>query len=375
MTKKSKIDWVFVLPLNSKNGAEQIIHYMVDYLLKQGSKCQIIFLFRKNYDYWDNLGDSCEVIYLHTKSVYLGYFLLIKKLYLLFKYNDVKYVFSSQTLINGLLGLLKKNRIIKNSILIVRESTSIFKRFSGIKLFIYKTAYVLGYSSVDLIICQTEFMKKQLVDSLPNLLKNQKNQIIVLPNPINLEEVKENSIFKLNGVTSKDFIVTAGRLIPEKGFDILIKSFKKLKSRIGSIKLLILGKGPEEMKLMHLIDELELNDEVILFGHVKNVFPFFKKAKLCVVSSNIEGFPNVLLQMMSQNNKVVSTLCAGGLGDIKGLKTCKPSDSKELSISIKKCLDEDSYANRLLFDEFLEKRSVSNYFKMLMQAINSSENK
>jgi len=280
MTKKSKIDWVFVLPLNSKNGAEQIIHYMVDYLLKQGFKCQIIFLFRKNYDYWDNLGDSCEVIYLHTKSVYLGYFLLIKKLYLLFKYNDVKYVFSSQTLINGLLGLLKKNRIIKNSILIVRESTSIFKRFSGIKLFIYKTAYVLGYSSVDLIICQTEFMKKQLVDSLSNLLKNQKNQIIVLPNPINLEEVKENSIFKLNGVTSKDFIVTAGRLIPEKGFDILIKSFKKLKSRIGSIKLLILGKGPEEMKLMHLIDELELNDEVILFGHVKNVFPFFKNHQI-----------------------------------------------------------------------------------------------
>jgi len=370
MTKKSKLDWVFVLPLNSKNGAEQVIHYLISYLLNQGYKCQIIFLFRKDYDYWDDLDNNCEISYLNTKSVYLGYFLLIKKLYFLYKHNNVKYIFSSQTLINGLLGFLKKIRIIKKSILIVRESTSIFKRFRGVKLYVYKLAYLMGYSAIDLIICQTDFMRQQLIGSLPNLLKNKKEQIKVLPNPINLNEVKNKAACQINGFPNQEFIVTAGRLIPEKGFDILIKSFKKLIGQVKNIKLLILGKGPEEMRLNDLINKLHLKNEVILYGHVTNVFPFFKNAKLCVVSSKIEGFPNVLLQMMSQNNKVVSTLCAGGIEHFEGLITCKPSNSKELYISIKKCLEQGSNSNRKLFDQVLEKRSVDNYFKMLRTALN-----
>src|SRR5690606_34407926 len=104
---------------------------------------------------------------------------------------------------------------------------------------IFKLQYFLGYKSLDLLICQTQLMKTQLIKALPWLEENIK--IIVIPNPLNLSalETIEDRTFELDN----NYIISAGRLIPEKGFDILINSFKKVKELYPSLNLVILGEG------------------------------------------------------------------------------------------------------------------------------------
>ena len=70
----------------------------------------------------------------------------------------------------------------------------------------------------------------------------------------------------------------------QKGFDILIKAFAKsdLKNRI---KLVILGEGEERKNLEKLITELNLKNQVCLFGKVDNPFIYMKYAKFYVSSS------------------------------------------------------------------------------------------
>ncbi|MBX9448442.1 MAG: glycosyltransferase [Taibaiella sp.] len=100
-----------------------------------------------------------------------------------------------------------------------------------------------------------------------------------------------------------------------------------------------MGEGKERQKLHSLVQRLGLEGQVLLPGFAENVYPYFRHAELCVVSSRIEGFPNVLLQMMSQNGNVVTTRCAGGLEDIPDLLTAATHDIQGLAMAMKERLD------------------------------------
>jgi trehalose-6-phosphate synthase len=115
-----------------------------------------------------------------------------------------------------------------------------------------------------------------------------------------------------------------------------------------------------------------LEEDVILPGMVENVYPYFKNARMCVVSSRIEGFPNVLLQMMSQNEKVVSTLCAGDIDKLEGVFTCKPNDEDDLLRAMAACLEADTSENRELFDRELQDRSIDKFIERVKSFENAN---
>src|SRR5690606_6722773 len=131
------------------------------------------------------------------------------------------------------------------------------------------------------------------------------------------------------------------------------------------LKLIILGEGTERENLEALAKELGIMESVLLVGFQDNVYPYFRHASVCVVSSIIEGFPNVLLQMMSQNDKVVSTLCAGGIEDVPCIHTCEINNSEDLAIKIEYALKTDAKSNREVFDRFLETRSVASFIEQI----------
>lgn len=364
---KNNIDWLFVLPSDLiGGGAQQVLFTIINFFIEQGKNCAVVFLIKKKHHGWESLEDKCTIVYLDNTSVYKGFFSAAKYIRTLKKSNNIKHAISSQSLINGLLGFLKFFKILNHTKLVLRESTSIFLRFNGFKLLLYKTAYVIGYRQADLIICQTDLMKQQLLEALPWLKK--KNTIVVIPNPVNLDEIntKANEVINFE---IDDFIVAAGRLIPEKGFDILIEAFSQLENT--ALKLIILGVGEveEHQKLANQIHRLHLENRVILYGYVKNVYPIFNKAKLCVVSSRIEGFPNVLLQMMSQNNNVVSTICAGEIANINGIFKCEPNDVNTLSAIMEKALMNNKDNRSLYFNAYIESRSISNFIDSMLNQI------
>jgi len=258
---------------------------------------------------------------------------------------------------NAVLGFLRTIRILKTDKLICRESTTVFGRYKGLKLLKYKFAYYVGYRNIDLLITQTSLMENILIESLPYL-----NKRIFIKTIPNLFEFPNHEVKLLN--YKFPFIISAGRLIKEKGFDILINSFFYVKQIYPNLKLIILGEGNEKESLKSLIKKLDLNNDVILQGYVKDVYPYFKSAQLCVVSSRREGFPNVLLQMMSQNNKIVTTLCAGDIDKIDNIIKVKPNSVEELTKGISSAFD-DSTINENLFSDYLKSRNVESYYKKI----------
>lgn len=106
-------------------------------------------------------------------------------------------------------------------------------------------------------------------------------------------------------------LVAAGRLAPWKGFVDLIHAMKAL-SRRRRVRLLILGDGPQRAELEGLIAELDLSDVVRLEGYVENPLKFFARADVFVLSSHVEGLPNVLVEAMMCGCTPVATDCPTG---------------------------------------------------------------
>lgn len=358
---------VILSPNDNLGGAEQYLKMIAEEFLRQGYSVDVFFLKRSESGAWSEIKDS--KIKLHftkqTREKY-GIFSTLWKLVSNRK-EEYEYVFTSHVHVNSYVSLLRKFKIIKAKKHIARESTSVFRRFTGLKLRVFKFHYLLNYGNIDLLICQTEYMRNQLIEGIPSLDK--KTIVRTIPNPVDIKRLSANgSSIKTE---LENYIVSAGRLIPEKGYDILIDAFSIIKQDRKDLKLVILGEGQDRGMLEEKIKLLNLQGEVILKGFVNDVYPWFRGAEACVVSSRIEGFPNVLLQMMSQNNKVVSTLCAGGVEDIKGLVTAETNNVESLHNAITQCLDNDSTPNRALFDKELESRSVEKFLEKVEGYLNT----
>lgn len=360
--KEKSNRFLFVLPNDSLGGAEQVLKMVATYQAKN-NRIFIYFLKKKSTQSWDDLllSENVNVFYGFGKE-YFGFLLLPFKL----AFKKFDYAFTTHVLITGILGFMKSIRLLKLNFFIARESTMIFNRFTGLKLFLYKSMYFLGYKQIDLLICQTNYMLNDFKKNLPNVSSNIK--IRSISNPVDLDQIskKEKEVIKID---DSPYIVSAGRLIEEKGFDILINSFGLIRKDYKKLKLIILGEGNQREFLESLIREKKLEDSVILKGYVTNVYPYFKKAKVCVVSSRVEGFPNVLLQMMSQNHRVVSTLCAGGIESINGVFTSDINDYKMLANSLRKALNDNSKNNKSLFDKELQRRSIGGFIKEIEKSL------
>ena len=334
-----------------------------------GHTATVIILTKKRNKGWEPFENQMTIMYLPFSSYGTGILFFIPFL-LSKKTGKFNFTFSSQTLINGILGLSKRLGFFRNAKLILRESNSIFELMAGRKLKIYRAFYGFGYRKSSLVVCQTTYMKDQLVNALPALTKNL--NLRVIPNPINFTDISIKSKEIITWTEGKNYLVAAGRLVPAKGFDLLIDSFHVLSSNHPDLLLMILGAGRDKDKLIQQCDKLGLQDKVFFPGYVSNVYPYFRDARACVLSSRIEGFPNVLLQMMSQNTKVVATLSAGDIDKIPGIFTCIPNSTEVLTKAIEDCLRTDTTQNRILFDNYLSQRTQESFYLGISRALAES---
>jgi glycosyltransferase involved in cell wall biosynthesis len=350
---------LFIVPTDEMGGAEQITKQLAIKYQTIQADVQVICLTKASSK--NGWGDyNGRIHYFKTANVFVGFLYL--SFYIFSKKFDL--VFSSQVYVNGLLGFLRSLRLYRTSRLVVRESTTIFLRFSGFKLWTYKLCYKIGYSNSDLIVCQTNLMQRQLIENVSSL---KYNNIRVLQNPINLADIiRKSGLDNEFGKIEGRFLVSLGRMVEAKGFDILIHSFNRLIKQFPDMKLLILGDGSEREQLRALVDKYKLSERILMPGYAFNPFPYLKAAEVCVISSRIEGYPNILLEMMSLNDKVVCTKCAGGIEEIEGVNVCETNSIDGLYSSIIDAIkNSDADENRLLFDVYLKERSVENFISKM----------
>ncbi len=119
-------------------------------------------------------------------------------------------------------------------------------------------------------------------------------------------------------LAAKPVAVFAGRLVPEKGVDVLLRAFGLVTRRIPEAQLFIAGAGPERAKLMALTERLDLTGNVVFLGHVAKgeLEARFARAWVQVVPSRwAEPFGLVAVEAMMRGTAVVAS-AMGGLCEI-----------------------------------------------------------
>lgn len=106
-----------------------------------------------------------------------------------------------------------------------------------------------------------------------------------------------------------DILLAVGRMVPEKDFITLVRAFARLDRP--SARLVILGKGPEESKIVAELNRLGIRHRVSLPGYSKEPWKHYSEAKCFVLSSNSEPFGNVVVEAMAFGLTIVATACSG----------------------------------------------------------------
>ncbi|PTQ96676.1 glycosyltransferase involved in cell wall biosynthesis [Mucilaginibacter yixingensis] len=286
------------------------------------------------------------------------------KLPFLLKRTSKEVIITTHPVLNAYIGFLKRIGLVKAHV-VARECTNVFSRYHGLKKMLFKVFYRVGYPAVDMVVCQTQEMRSVF---LRNAYFIKPKRVVVLDNPIDIEQVKQHGETQIDDTDLKDtqYICAAGRLIPEKGFGVLISAFNFVAKDHPNVKLLIFGQGPENKSLKKLISSYGLEQKVILKGWSSNVLAYFKHASVCVVSSIKEGFPNVLLQMMTLNNCVVSTTCAGGIENIPGILKAKTNSVSSLASQLRIALSRGYHNKRHPRVRYLKNRSPSSFINSIL---------
>jgi glycosyltransferase involved in cell wall biosynthesis len=141
-------------------------------------------------------------------------------------------------------------------------------------------------------------------------------------NPFDLERIDalaaEPPVVALPPGDGSPVILGVGRFQPtQKDFATLIRAVALVRHR-RSVRLMLIGDGPDRPRLEALAHSLFPPDAVTFLGWQKNPFPYMRQANLLALSSLHEGFGNVLVEAMACGTPVVSTDCPHGPSEILG---------------------------------------------------------
>ena len=111
-------------------------------------------------------------------------------------------------------------------------------------------------------------------------------------------------------------ILGAGRLVPEKGFAILIEAFARVP--VSDAKLMIAGSGPQEARLKQQASELGIAGRATFLGYLEDIRPALDAASLFVLPSKFEGFGAVVIEALAAGRPVVMTDCSPAADLVRG---------------------------------------------------------
>jgi glycosyltransferase involved in cell wall biosynthesis len=183
---------------------------------------------------------------------------------------------------------------------------------------------IAALNRADAVVCQSEAMRRDLAHLL-----GEEQRLLVISNPVDAGRVEHATRARAPKLAGFPSIVSVGRLVPQKGYDVLLHAVAKLRAEHPRMHLTILGEGSERTQLEALIRELAIEDMVTLAGFVAEPLPYVRGADLFALSSRYEGFPNAALEALACGTPVVLTDCPGANSEL-----VRPGRNGELAAAV-----------------------------------------
>ena len=222
------------------------------------------------------------------------------------------------------------------------------KNKKPIKHFFTEFIIRILFLKADFFIAQSIDIKKLLIS-----YKIPKNKIKVIGNPISVDSVSKQAKIESIHFHKKKIgnpqIISLGRLMHQKGFDVLIESINLLKDKYPKLNLTIFGEGPERGKLEKIIYKNKLEKFISLPGKTHYPYAALAQADLFICSSRFEGFSNSLLEAMALGVQSISVDSPGSAREIIQNKIngylveslSKEKIAKQIGINSRKYVDEN----------------------------------
>ena len=181
--------------------------------------------------------------------------------------------------------------------------------------FFYKTVssflIKFAYNKADLVLTNSVVMAEDLVENF-----DIKVPIKVIYNPIDVSAVKLKSLDEPDYFFEPEIFhfISVGGFRKEKNYSLLLEAFAIIKEL--QVKLIFIGGGDLENELKQKAQQLNLSDKVVFAGFDANPYKYMVRADCLVLSSYVEGFPNVILEALACGKTVISTDCKSGPREI-----------------------------------------------------------
>lgn len=285
---------VFTIDTNNAGGGERVIATLANYMASKGYETCVINSDSDSSFY--KLNSEVKVLKMGlntTKGKIASVRRLISKYKYLRKYFKeyrpdavVTFLFNMEapTILAGLAAHTNVIASVRNSASRYPKPQRLFRRFfyPKIKGVVFQSKLVQNFTDY-----------KQLTNS------------VVIMNPLPVEI--GNKMEPVQYEDRKNYIINVGRLDHQKNQKMLIDAFKMIEADFPDFKLLIFGEGGMRKELENYIESNNMANRIHLMGEVREATKKYRDAKLFVLSSDYEGFPNALAEAMIYGIPSIST--------------------------------------------------------------------
>jgi len=220
------------------------------------------------------------------------------------------------------------------------------KKFYGLSVAWRKFLRKRILLGADKVVAVSEFMKKVAIE-----IGVSEGRIKVIYNSVDFVSFPDTYDFlpsfqKRHNLTGDQTILTVGRLVPWKGIDLLVKALAKINNK--KLRLLVVGEGPDLLRLKNLVEEKQLIGQVEFVGKVplNEVFEYYMAADVFILDSQYEGLSHVLLEVLLTGKPIIASRSGGNpevIGDERNGLLVDYGNVEQLVVAIKRMLTEERW--------------------------------
>ena len=210
--------------------------------------------------------------------------------------------------------------------------------------FIRKFLWHIAFKKLYIVTCPTKNTLNYIKDL--NIIDPKKIKLLYDP-VLNINEINKK---KKEIINFKNYFLSVGRLTKQKNFMFLCENFKKIVEKHKEYKILIAGSGEEKLRINKFIKKNNLEKNIILLGHVDNIYPYYKNSKGFILTSLWEDPGFVLIEASFCRTPILSA--NSWPGPVELIRNNINGILYESNIS-------DSFQKK--FNEFLNKKNYQNF--------------